>query len=131
MYFRMIIISWILSQNVWSASHRPQEFLQEIRGSSNEGEQIVEHFCATCHAAKPMINLGAPVIQQDEDWSLRVKQGFNLLFKHTEEGYGAMPSRGGCFECSDEQLKLAILAMLSLQIKKNLQNELEAHKKNN
>ena len=34
------------------------------------------------------------------------------LFKHTDEGFNAMPARGGCFECSDRQLKLAIAAML-------------------
>jgi len=35
-----------------------------------------------------------------------------VLLEHTSEGFGAMPARGGCFECTDEQLELAILAML-------------------
>ncbi|KTC75598.1 cytochrome c5 [Legionella birminghamensis] len=128
---KILIIILLLSQSAWAASHRPQEFLEDIKGSPAEGEQIVQHFCATCHAEKPMINLGAPISQEDKDWQPRVKQGLSKLLEHTEEGYSAMPPRGGCFECSDEQLKLAILAMLSPQIKKNLQNELKDHKKNN
>ena len=31
-----------------------------------------------------------------------------------------MPARGGCFECSDKQLYLAILAMLPETLKKSL-----------
>jgi cytochrome c5 len=93
-------------------SHHPQEFLKSIKGTKDEGSQIVQHFCASCHAAKPMIQLGAPTIAQECEWKPRVKQGIQTLFKHTAEGLNAMPARGGCFECSDEQLMLAILAML-------------------
>jgi cytochrome c5 len=42
----------------------------------------------------------------------------DALFQHTDEGLNAMPSRGGCFECSDKQLMLAIRAMLPETTKK-------------
>ncbi len=99
-------------------SHHPQEFLQSIQGSSHEGEQIVEHFCATCHAPDPQIELGAPKMGQKSDWDSRIKQGFAMLFKHTVEGIGPMPARGGCFECSDEQLNLAINSLLPKPLNK-------------
>lgn len=101
-------------------SHHPQEFLQAIKGSKDEGRQIVDHFCSSCHAAKPLIQLGAPKINNKSDWSLRIKQGLASLFAHTEEGFNAMPPRGGCFECSDEQLRLAILAMLPKPFKQQV-----------
>lgn len=97
---------------MWAASHHPQDFLEHIAGDPDEGQQIVQHYCANCHAQKPIIPLGAPRIGQVNDWKLRVKQGMDVLFKHTDEGFNAMPPRGGCFECSDKQLKLAIAAML-------------------
>jgi len=93
-------------------SHHPQEFLQSISGTKNEGEQIYNHFCVNCHANKPLISLGAPRIGVKSDWQLRLKQGMEVLFKHTDEGMNAMPARGGCFECTDKQLMLAILFML-------------------
>ena len=98
--------------NAWAASHHPQAFLKSIAGSPNEGEQIVQHYCAMCHAEKPLIQLGAPRIGQVSDWSPRIKGGIDRLFKHVDEGLNAMPARGGCFECSDKQLMLAINAML-------------------
>lgn len=105
----------------WSASHHPQEFLKSIVGKKNEGEQIVQHYCANCHAAKPIIQLGAPRIGYRQDWVNRVKPGLDTLFKHTDEGFNAMPARGGCFECSDKQLLLAIYALLP--------NNKKSHKK--
>lgn len=104
------MLSFISSS--WSASHRPAEFLASITGSKTEGEQIVQHYCATCHALKPLIELGAPKIGNKTDWQLRIKQDLKILLQHTDEGYNAMPPRGGCFECNDEQLLLAIKAML-------------------
>ena len=40
-----------------------------------------------------------------------------------------MPARGGCFECSDEQLALAMVEMLPSKDKKRIFNELKDHKK--
>ena len=103
----------ILAQNIWSSTHHPQEFLASIKGTKEEAQQIVQHFCATCHANHPLIPLGAPKIGSSADWQPRLKQGMNILFKHTNEGFGLMPARGGCFECSDQQLLMAIQYMLS------------------
>lgn len=102
----------LISFYAYADSHHPQEFLQSISGSKNEGEQIYTHFCVNCHAAKPLIPLGAPRIGEEGDWKIRLKQGMDLLFKHTDEGLNAMPPRGGCFECTDKQLMLAISFML-------------------
>lgn len=96
----------------WAATHRPQDFLNSIAGSKTEGQQLVQHYCVTCHSEKPLISLGAPRMGHAEDWGLRLKQPRELLFKHTTEGYGAMPARGGCFECTDTQLLLAIEALV-------------------
>nr|WP_242604251.1 c-type cytochrome [Legionella beliardensis] len=111
-----------------ATTHHPEEFLSKIHGTKDEGRQIVQHFCATCHAKKPLIALGAPRINNKTDWEPRIAQGLAKLLAHTAEGYGAMPARGGCFECSDEQLQLAILAMLPVSLKNKLNNELKENK---
>lgn len=132
MWIRFIIhlvISFVFCFNLYAASHHPQVFLEQIKGSKNEGEQIVSHFCINCHAKTPLIPLGAPRIGELQDWKTRLKQGINLLLKHTDEGFNAMPARGGCFECTDQQLILAILAMLPDEGKKELSSDIKAHKK--
>ncbi|KTD50607.1 cytochrome c5 [Legionella rubrilucens] len=102
----------LVSTALWAASHHPQDFLTEVKGQADEGRQIANHYCANCHAVKPLIELGAPKMGQANDWEPRLKAGLELLFQHADTGINAMPARGGCFECSDEQLKLAILALL-------------------
>lgn len=108
----LFLILMILNHMVMTASHHPQEFLQKIHNTENEGEQIYQHFCSNCHAPSPVIPLGAPRLNTPEDWKRRLKQGMDKLILHTNEGINAMPPRGGCFECTDEQLKAAILYML-------------------
>jgi cytochrome c5 len=112
----------------YAESHHPQAFLQSVKGTKDEGMKIVNHFCINCHARKPLINLGAPRIHEESDWLPRVKQGINQLLQHTEEGFNAMPARGGCFECSDEQLGLAILALLPDSLSKMILNRQKDHK---
>ncbi|MFA5959790.1 MAG: c-type cytochrome [Tatlockia sp.] len=102
----------------FASSHHPQEFLQSIRGTKEEGKHIVQHYCINCHAEKPLIPLGAPRIGVEADWILRVKNGLSELFERSAEGLNAMPARGGCFECSDEQLRLAILELLPDSLRK-------------
>jgi cytochrome c5 len=117
--FSVCLIALLVFQMpAYADSHHPQEFLKSIRGTKNEGEAIYNHFCVNCHAQKPLIPIGAPRIGEKEDWKIRLKQGMNVLFKHTNEGLGAMPPRGGCFECTDEQLKLVIQYMLPKQVEK-------------
>lgn len=117
---KLLIIILSNVSMTWAASHHPQDFLKHIAGSRDEGQQIVQHYCVNCHAAKPLIQLGAPRIGYLADWEPRLKPGMDTLFKHTDEGLNTMPARGGCFECSDQQLMLAILAMLPEQAKKGI-----------
>jgi cytochrome c5 len=108
-----VIILYFLSLTCMAATHHPQDFLSSIAGSKDEGNKIVMHYCITCHAEKPIIPLGAPRIHNKDDWQPRLKQGLNALFKSSNKGKNFMPARGGCFECSDQQLMLAIKALIS------------------
>jgi cytochrome c5 len=130
-YFNVyLLLLSLISFSTHSESHRPQDFLKSVQGSMNEGEQIYSHFCSNCHAQKPLIALGAPRFEEEVDWTSRLKQGVDVLLEHTEEGFNAMPPRGGCFECTDEQLALSIVAMVPKKVKKDLLNDLEDHLKN-
>lgn len=124
-----LLILNVFAAPTYSDSHHPQEFLKSISGTKDEGEQIYNHYCVNCHAQKPLISLGAPRIGEQNDWKLRLKQGFDVLFLHTDEGFNAMPPRGGCFECSDRQLALAIVNMVPKDARKGLLNDLRDHKK--
>ena len=95
-----------------TVTHDPEKFLHDIQGKADEGQQIVKQYCSSCHAPNPIIPLGAPRMGYPDEWSPRIKQGFETMFKHASEGLNAMPARGGCFECSDEQLRRAMRFIL-------------------
>lgn len=124
---RFIIFALIFTQSFslssLAANHHPQDLLKKISGSKEEGAQIVHHYCATCHALKPIIPIGAPRIGQLKDWEPRLNLGLQSLFDHTTQGLNAMPARGGCFECSDKQLMLAIVELLPESAHKSILND--------
>lgn len=123
------LIIFLTLSPAYSESHHPQDFLKQIEGNKNEGLLIYEHFCINCHAQNPLISLGAPKIGNETDWKERLKKGFDVLFNNTNEGVNAMPARGGCFECTDKQLVLAILAMLPKSAQNGILKDLRDHKK--
>ena len=48
------------------------------------------------------------------DWETRAQQGMKNLMEHVKNGYnrGLMPARGGCVNCSDSELRAAVIYML-------------------
>lgn len=92
--------------------HYPALFVKQLKGDPKAGEKIFKEFCRTCHDKKPLIDVPAPRIGNKKIWEKYQKLGKSLLLELTIKGVGAMPARGGCFECSDEQLAQAIQYML-------------------
>jgi cytochrome c5 len=118
-------------QNLYAETHKPQQFLDSTRGKADEGSQIVQHYCVICHGKEPLVLLGAPTIDEDEAWQPRLKQGIDVIFEHTDNGLNAMPARGGCFECTDQQLMLAIFSLIPKKDQKALAETLKDSKKHN
>ncbi len=96
--------------------HYPALFVKQLEGDPNAGEKIFKEFCATCHGKPPLIDIKAPRIGDKKIWqALLQAQGMSTLLNMTIKGFGAMPARGGCFECSDEQLRGAIEYMIGVR----------------
>ena len=96
----------------FAASHHPQQFLAKIHGKPDEDVQIYKKFCSNCHDKNPMLPLGAPLVGDEQTWKRIMAQGLVSVLKRTQEGVGLMPARGGCFECSDEQLEMVVKYMI-------------------
>ncbi len=89
-------------------SHTPLSFVEQIKGDPDAGRKIFKEFCAACHDKKPLIDINAPRKGDKKTWENLRRRGMDQLLKITIQGIKAMPARGGCFECSDEQLREAI-----------------------
>lgn len=73
------------------------------------GKKRYESSCVVCHGAGIA---GAPKFQYKADWAARMGVGIDGLLASSIKGKGAMPPRGTCNSCSDEELRLAIEHMI-------------------
>lgn len=93
--------------------HYPSTFVKQLKGDPNAGQKIFKQFCTSCHGNPPIIDIKAPHIGDKKSWQIRRQMGMQTLMKITTMGVGAMPARGGCFECSDNQLRETIRYILN------------------
>ena len=79
------------------------------------GKSVYNKTCALCHAAGVA---GAPKPGDKADWTPRIAQGNDVLYKHALEGFtgakGAMPPRGGAATLTDDEVKSAVNYMVDL-----------------
>ena len=73
------------------------------------GTEIYDTYCATCHA---MGVGGAPTFADNAAWAPRIAKGMDTLMSSTLNGINAMPAKGLCMSCSDEELTDAVTYMV-------------------
>jgi len=82
-------------------------------GAAKTPESIVSTYCGTCH------NIGlldAPKVGDKDAWKKRAdaEGGLDGLLAKAISGIGAMPPKGTCMDCTDDDLKGAISHMSGL-----------------
>lgn len=94
-------------QSVKPEAHAPAEKKEVAQKVA--GQETYEKFCATCHATGLA---GAPKFRVENDWKPRLAKGEEVLLKNATKGMNAMPPKGTCTECSEDDLKVAIHYMI-------------------
>ncbi|WP_346838439.1 cytochrome c5 family protein [Microbulbifer sp. SAOS-129_SWC] len=79
-------------------------------GAPRSGEAIFKAHCTTCHTPGAA---GAPKFGNAADWAPRIAKGMDTLYTHAINGFNAMPPRGLCTDCSDDEVKGAVDYMTS------------------
>lgn len=74
------------------------------------GDEVYNAHCVACHASGVA---GAPKVGDSAAWAPRAAQGIDTLLTHATNGLNAMPPKGTCGACSQDELKGAIEYMLS------------------
>jgi cytochrome c5 len=75
-----------------------------------DGEAIYNTKCVVCHGSGVA---GAPKFGDKEAWAPRIATGMDALLSSATNGKNAMPPKGTCMECSEDDLKAAIEYMTS------------------
>jgi cytochrome c5 len=81
-------------------------------GETRTGEQVYNQFCFACHATGVG---GAPKKGDTAEWAPRLAKGDDAIWQSVMNGLNAMPPKGTCMNCSDEELKNAIAFMSNAQ----------------
>lgn len=75
-------------------------------GEARSGEQVYSTSCFTCHATGAA---GAPKLGDAAAWSARIaERGEDGMYTSAIKGFNAMPAKGLCMDCSEEEIKHAV-----------------------
>lgn len=73
------------------------------------GDAVYNAVCTACHSAGVA---GAPVVGDAGAWGPRIDKGLDTLIDHAINGINAMPAKGGCASCPDEEIQAAVEYMV-------------------
>jgi len=73
------------------------------------GEEVYNSACMSCHATGAA---GAPKLGDTAAWAPRIAAGMDSLVANVINGLNAMPPKGLCMACSDEELQGAVQYMV-------------------
>lgn len=97
-----------LEQQKTATEQQPQT--AKVEEKKEPGQATYEQYCSTCHKTGLA---GAPKFQDAADWKPRMaNRDINALAASAIKGLNAMPPKGTCQECSEQDIKDAIHYML-------------------
>ncbi len=74
-------------------------------GASRSGQAVYDASCAMCHGAGVG---GAPKVGDKAAWAPSIAQGKDTLHKNAITGIRAIPPKGTCASCSDDEVMAAV-----------------------
>jgi len=77
--------------------------------ASAPGQNIYQKSCQACHATGVA---GAPKLGDKEAWAPRIAKGNDALLLSVTNGLKAMPPKGTCMSCSEDELRAALEYMV-------------------
>lgn len=83
----------------------------EVAAGPRAGDVVYNGYCAGCHVAGAA---GAPKVGDVDAWKgrLEARGGEEALWKSAWKGIGAMPPKGMCMDCSEDEFAGAVAYML-------------------
>ncbi|MCX7065923.1 MAG: c-type cytochrome [Proteobacteria bacterium] len=81
-------------------------------GAARSGEAVYNQFCFACHGTGVG---GAPKLHNAAEWTPRLAKGDDAIWTSLTKGLNAMPAKGTCMNCTDDELKASVAYMSKAQ----------------
>jgi cytochrome c5 len=94
---------------VYLAGAEPEK--PAVPAGPKSGADVYQQACFACHGTGVM---DAPKKGDKAAWAPRKAKGLSVLLEHAINGFNAMPPKGTCMACSNDEIKAAIDYMLEL-----------------
>jgi cytochrome c5 len=123
MRFLVVMVLWWCGCFAFAVDEIPQQIEEPTQSSGtisspppanqaqdSQGQKIYERFCIVCHRDGLV---GAPKFRDEQQWKSHLSgKTMDELVAVAVKGLNAMPAKGTCYECSEQELKSAIEYML-------------------
>ena len=80
-----------------------------VPSGPRDGKTVYGTYCSACHNTGIS---GAPKMGDANAWAPRIAQGRSTLLNHALNGFNAMPAKGTCMDCSEQEISDAIEHMI-------------------
>ncbi len=91
-------------------ANAPSTAKKTVVKKARSGEAIFNSTCTACHTTGAA---GAPIVGHQDLWAPRIAKGKAALFNSAKNGFNAMPAKGTCMDCTDDELTATIAYMVS------------------
>lgn len=87
-------------------------YITSLHAYLDEGKKVYQQSCAGCHETG---TANAPLRSDTKHWQKRMQEAHNqsVLANSVIQGMGAMPPKGGCANCTEDEIRTSVAYMLS------------------
>jgi cytochrome c5 len=86
---------------------------QALNTITRSGKEVYLKYCSACHTNG---FAGSPLLKDSDEWQSRLtKKGIEKLISNTYRGFKAMPAKGGCNDCSLDEIEKSVNYILEFR----------------
>lgn len=106
----LAIFALVFSGSIFADNNQAEPLqLAQLTDGFN-AQQTYMQSCFACHNSGAG---GAPNPNKAEDWTARLENGMDAIMNNVINGVNAMPAKGLCFNCSNEDLRAIVDYMVA------------------
>lgn len=101
-----------IAEEAAEATAQPEPAVQEV-AAADSGFDVEAQYQMSCFACHATGAAGAPILGDAEAWNTRMEKGMDAVMANVLNGVNAMPAKGLCMDCSDDNLRVLVDYMIS------------------